>query len=351
MLTREQLLNSIADTIHDYRVGDPSVPTPTPEYVDRWVSQFDKEVQLPILQEMDHVLKQTYFSKIRVTEFLKGLIHTRALVGDDPCKFWRDVKFLAIQEGGNSQTDMLALFNELLEAQCGFGIDECGNNASTFLYLDDGIFTGNRTRGDLRAWVRNEAPAKSELHIATIAIHLSGYFHAMKHIKKAANAADKKIDIQGWSKMELENRMTVRCKDRADILRLTKMPDEPNVQEYIEHAQYRPKLRSPGNIGGKALYTCDEGKRLLEWEFFKKGVRILKQNPKLGPRQRPLGHTPFDTLGFGSLIVTYRNCPNNAPLALWVEKSWYPLFPRVTHSYGEIKRRLAHQKRASETKT
>ena len=349
MLTREQLLISIADTIHDYRAGD--IDQPTPEHVECWVKQFDKDVQLPILQEMDHVLKQTYFSRIRVTEFLQGLIHTKALVGDDPRRFWRNVKFLEIQEEGESQTELLALFNKLLEAQCGFGIDQCGDNTSTFLYLDDGIFTGNRTRGDIRAWVRSQAPSKAKLHIATIAIHLNGYFHARKHIKEAAKVAEKKINIQGWCEIELENRIMVSCKDRTDVLRLTKIPDETNVKEYIEQAEYRPKLRSPGNIGGNALYTGDEGKKLLEREFLKKGVRILKKNPKLGPRQRPLGHTPLDTFGFGSLIVTYRNCPNNVPLALWVGKPWYPLFPRVTHNHGEIKRRIAHQKRESKTKT
>jgi hypothetical protein len=44
------------------------------------------------------------------------------------------------------------------------------------------------------------------------------------------------------------------------------------------------------------------------------------------------------TLGFGSLIVTYRNCPNNAPLALWVDHPWYPLFPRTTNTDTQLKK-------------
>ncbi|WP_449265039.1 phosphoribosyltransferase-like protein, partial [Escherichia coli] len=60
--------------------------------------------------------------------------------------------------------------------------------------------------------------------------------------------------------------------------------------------------------------------------------------PNLSATQRPLGHITLDTLGFGSLIVTFRNCPNNAPLALWVGEPWYPLFPRTTNSQTAIKR-------------
>ncbi len=63
--------------------------------------------------------------------------------------------------------------------------------------------------------------------------------------------------------------------------------------------------------------------------------------PNLGESQRPLGHTSLEALGFGSMIVTFRNCPNNAPLALWVGAPWYPLFPRTTNSDTSMKRFMA----------
>lgn len=52
--TRHKLLDSIADTIKDYRARD--LPAPTPDHVDRWIRQFGADVQLPMLREMDHVL-------------------------------------------------------------------------------------------------------------------------------------------------------------------------------------------------------------------------------------------------------------------------------------------------------
>ena len=56
MSERSDILSSIADTIADYRQDD--LETPTSEHVDRWVTQFDVAMQLPILREMDHVLKR-----------------------------------------------------------------------------------------------------------------------------------------------------------------------------------------------------------------------------------------------------------------------------------------------------
>jgi hypothetical protein len=39
----------------------------------------------------------------------------------------------------------------------------------------------------------------------------------------------------------------------------------------------------------------------------------------------------LQTVGFGALIVTFRNCANNCPLGFWVDDPWYPLFPRKTN--------------------
>jgi hypothetical protein len=102
--------------------------------------------------------------------------------------------------------------------------------------------------------------------------------------------------------------------------------------------KYPPTLRQPGSLGTNALFATDAGRVLLEQEFLKAGARIRQLCPNLGATQRPLGHITLDTLGFGSLIVTFRNCPNNAPLALWVGEPWYPLFPRTTNSQTAIKR-------------
>lgn len=53
---RDELLASIAATTADYREGD--LAAPTPAHVERWISQFEAAARLPILREMDHVLRR-----------------------------------------------------------------------------------------------------------------------------------------------------------------------------------------------------------------------------------------------------------------------------------------------------
>jgi len=113
MSNRTLLLKSIADTIADYRAGD--IATATPAHVERWIKQFDVSVQEPILAELNHVLGQTYMPKRKVEKFLSNLVKSKKVAGDDPCAFWKDSKFLDIQQGGNSQHDMLELFGAALK--------------------------------------------------------------------------------------------------------------------------------------------------------------------------------------------------------------------------------------------
>src|SRR5216684_639889 len=117
MTKRSRLLDSIAGTAADYRVGD--IAPPTPEHVDRWVPQFSNDVQLPLLRELGHVLKQTYFKRDVVAGFLGSLVKNNKLAGSNPCKFWRKTNILNIQQkGGHSQEEMLELFEESLHKHC-----------------------------------------------------------------------------------------------------------------------------------------------------------------------------------------------------------------------------------------
>lgn len=79
---RQELLSSIAETIKDYREGE--IPRPTPDHVERWICQFDADVQLPMLQELDHVLAQTYLNRKFVMDFLESLLWEKQLVGTLP---------------------------------------------------------------------------------------------------------------------------------------------------------------------------------------------------------------------------------------------------------------------------
>ncbi|MDD9818617.1 MAG: hypothetical protein OXU61_10880 [Gammaproteobacteria bacterium] len=330
MSERDDLTALIADTIKDYRAGKPFAPTP--DHVDRWVCQFDEIVQVPLLREMDFVLKRTYFSSERVTDFLKTAITTKKWAGDNPCEFWKRANFLNIQLGGNSQREMLTLFDKLLIEQCGYSNESCGGG-DNFIYLDDAVFTGNRVLKDLKNWIKGDAPSKATVHIVSIVLHKGADYYVSREIHTIADGVGKTIHDKWSPFLKLETRKAYS--DRADVLRPTVIPDDPDVREYVAGMRHKPTMRSPGNIGGNKLFSSDEGKALLEQEFLKAGAKIRKTCPNLGEYMRPLGNMLLEELGFGSLFVTYRNCPNTAPLALWVADPWYPLFPRTTNRQTE----------------
>lgn len=325
MTERDEFLASIVRTTADYRQS--VLGSPTLEHVDRWVKQFDDSVQLQILQEMDHVLKKTYFSRKKVEKFLEIVFKKEKLVGDDPCVFWKNVKFLDIQiNDGTSQKNMLTLFDAILEKRCGFQTSDCGAASNKFIYLDDAIFSGGRVKQDFENWIK-EAPNKAEVHVIVIALH-QGYYYNRDLIKEMIRESGKDIVIHWHFGPVLENRKSY--KDESDVLWPTEIPDE--AREYVDNLKLPLELRRAGQTGSLGIFSSDTGRRVLEQEFLKAGVKIRKMCPNLNKNQRPLGNRTLETPGFGSLIVTFRNCPNNTPLALWVDSPWYPLFPRVPNA-------------------
>ena len=325
MVERDVLLKSIATTIEDYRVGELSVPVSTPEHIDRWVKRFDAEVQHPILLEMDHVLSKTYLSKKKIHYFLKQLITKPT----DPSNFWKNGNFLNIQKGGDSQRDLLCLFDENLKAEQNISIEECKSN-DTFFYIDDVIFTGNRVKTDLTEWINNEAPNKATVYVVVL-FYYTGFYYYKDEIANAISATGKDIKVQYECLGRLENLKSNR--DSSDVLWPVGIPDDSNVHNYVDAMRCKPIYRT---AGGSKIFSSDEGRQLLEQEFLKVGAHIRNICPTLLPIARPLGHSILETLGFGSTIVTYRNCPNNTPLAFWVGNPWYPLFPRKINADTRI---------------
>jgi hypothetical protein len=324
----EALLASIAATIADYRVGQISVPDA--DHVRHWVNQFDAGVQLPILAELDHVLKKSYVSRAKFDEFINELITTEKLVGADACDFWQRVNFLSIQGGGGSQTELLGLFDQALQNACGLSSDQCGVPGGPFVYLDDVVYTGNRIRIDLTNWVP-AAPAAVDLHVITMGLHSAGARYASDKIETAFRGAGKKVKITWWRVLQLENLNWKR--NNSDVLWPKEIPNDHSVQAYVAAMTHKPELRLGSDLGTLKFFSSGDGRHLLEQELLMAGARVLGMCPYLAQNKymRPLGNSVLETLGFGAVIVTFRNCANNCPLALWAGNPWYPLFPRKTN--------------------
>jgi hypothetical protein len=336
-LGRTPLLESIAQRIADYRDGE--IAAPSPDHVNRWVRQFDKDVQLPILREVDHVLSKTYIPKAGVETFLVHIVKNKDLCGSQSRAFWKTATLLDIQQGGSSQKDMLGVFGEHLGQHCGLKISACGAEGGPFIYFDDIIFSGLRVLNDLRAWLTNGAPKKATVHVIVMAYHRYGQYYADRELKKAATAAGKAVSLHWWRCIEVEDRKSYT--NSSKVLRPAAIPVDPLAQEYVrnlEDAGYAPNLRRPGRTPKDGPFSGEEGRHLLEQRFLLAGLRIRSFCDNPNDIMRPLGFSGLKTLGFGALVMTYRNCPNNCPLALWwgdpeASKShpfskWYPLLPR-----------------------
>lgn len=339
---RTALLEKVASLISDYRQGE--VEPRTPNVVDRWVRQFPGDRQLSILSALAFTLERAYVSREDFKEFLSSLACSDKLSpGCDPSQFWRSANFLDIQLGGNSQRELLAMFDEVLQEEHGFGLAETGSDTGVYIYLDDCIGTGTRVRNDICAWIESSAPSISTLHVITAALYEGSYWIDQK-IQEAAQAHNKQATMHKWrlDGFDLENRRTYR--NHADVLWPASIPSDPHAQAYaaqLTNAGHAPVLRTAGSPGKKGLYSSDEAKILLEEAFLIRGCQIRAECQNLPERVRPLGYHTLDNLGFGSMFITFRNCPNNTPLALWVQQAEYPaLLPRKTNTQAAVARMM-----------
>lgn len=340
MSERNDLLVTIAETIKTYRSGEIETII-TAEHVDRWVSQFTPCHQLAFLKEFAHVIDQTFITEENIKQFLLGLLKNKSLVGENNSfsSYWRCSNFLNIQKHGQSQRQMLQLFEAVLYTNLGVRIETKEHEGGDYIYLDDILFTGNRIYRDLHDWILNKAPQKAKVHVIIIVYHTSGLYYLKQKLSDTVKEANKEIEIDFLYLGSIENRRYY--KNSSEILWPTQIPNFPLMQDYLLSNSLEIELRQ--NLNKKYFpFSSEIGRQLLEEEFLISGIKILSQFTNPNPIWKPLGFGPFG-LGFGSMIVTYRNCPNNCPLALWwgdpdAEEGslhWYPLLRRKTYTDKE----------------
>lgn len=319
-------VQSICRTIMDYRQGD--VPARTPQDVIRWAQQIDPAFRDDLVVELANVLAKTYISRKSVHSFLTNLIHNPKLTKGDDSRFWAEAGLLDIQLGGSSQRDLLGELRALLKAEVGHSGKIEHERANTFIYIDDTIFTGNRVRRDLDEWIKDQAPNEAEVHVVVAALH-SGSSWALQQVQKTANDEKKQIRIHPWRCLEIEDKAI----NSSDVLRPRDIAFDQDVQEYAKGLTQEVRLRTASTTGKNGFFTSEQARNNLELGFLEAGVRVRMQCPYLAEKRsmRPLGYHYFEMLGFGSTVITFRNCPNNCPLALWAGDPWFPLFPRKTN--------------------
>lgn len=357
MSERDVLLASVADTIQDYRSNENVIQKPMVEHVKEWIGRFENSVRLPILREINFVLKKTYYSKQRVKQHLNGVIDLdfipsakrqgtgqvcsfdipKELVKPTPHEFWPTATVLDIQRRGSSQTELKFLFGDLLREKLKLCVDECGMRGGPYIYLDDFLFSGNRIKYDILHWIE-KIPVGATVYIIVMASHSNGEYYLTQNdkglMKKMLENGRGDISLHLWGRDCYKNQPSE--KDNSDVLWPTSSTETPELKAYVseDKRQFRPR-DSHGGRGGN--FFSNESRTILEKEMLSKGHEILKRfNRKNKPWWRPLGWNNFG-YGFGSMLATYRNCPNTAPLALWWKsEEWEPLLLRRTNDRTDI---------------
>jgi hypothetical protein len=229
---------------------------------------------------------------------------------------------------------LLEVFSDLLKTECGLKLNQCGSAKGPVIYIDDVLFSGNRLVNDLRPWITSEAPQHCEFHAIFMGLHSGGSFYAKKAIPDMAKQAQKTLTTHFWWALPFES--LSNSGGAADVYRLRLLPEDEATATYVtDMAGGKAALmRGKNETNTSGFFTSEANRNLLEQTFWSTGLYIRSIAPNLKDTHRPLGYTSKNSknkLGFGSLVVTYRNCPNNCPLAYWVGDPWYPLFPRKTN--------------------
>lgn len=327
-MNERQACEHISATTIDYR---PLGGAMSADHVYGWAEQFPQGSRLSLLREIAHVLDRTYVSESAWRDFLVNLLTTEELVGDSAEEFWRSVNFFQAQKRGDSQREMLEMFDGVLSETLGFGIAECGSDSGPWVYLDDAIFTGTHVRWDLLDWVRDTAPTTCVMHVIVIANHPGRVQYTESELQKAAKAAGKTLTTRWWRVKTFETRPS---RD-TEVLWPSVIPDDVNVIKLVEQLSafgHPPRLRTAVTQATNGVFSGEIARKHVEQELLIAGARLKYElAPALKQNHWPLGYDVLKSMGFGSLLVTYRNCANNCALALWCGDPWRPLFPRETN--------------------
>ncbi|WP_417790723.1 hypothetical protein [Terasakiella pusilla] len=333
MPSLEDHCRSIAATISDYRAGE--LPAPDLGHVLRWVEQFDAPDRQVVAAEIDRALGKTYYNRTSIAAILSGIISYEPFVGNDPRTFWSNASLLEIQGVSESQHHFVSLISEGINQKYGINVVSNAPNAENWIYIDDGIFSGNQAIGDIQRWLDEHNPSGGTLNIIVIVAHTYGDYRFKQAIKPLLTARGMRLQV--WRIKNLENRFTYR--DQSDLLWPTQIYDGERMhywQGLTDNDLRNFTPRSAGTVGGEELFSSVQAKLQVEEAFTRKGAEICTYSANNHELMKPLGYSPFKSYGFGTIFATYKNCPNNAPLVLWwgdpegspTLRRWYPLMQR-----------------------
>lgn len=333
----DELITKISELIVDYADGE--FGRLDEAHVRRWINQFDEDDREVVLAETNRILKRTYITKETFTNFIANLVKSPTFSTEEQVKFWSSVSLCNIQIKGHSQRELVSLFKD--EVLSTYGVEvNINTTSSNYIYVDDFLFSGGRLVSDLRKWIEESAPQKCTVRVVVMGWYHAGKWYVQNQLPKIAEQHKKDINFEFWSieDLRLENRLAYRNKSHV-FWPVESVMDFPEVQAYIRNQSRAPTHRVSIEETNKVF--SKKRRNQYEIAMTKAGLKIIGFCNEPNSTMKPLGYNRFDGFGFGSTIFSFRNCPNNNPLAFWWGDSsysetqtlgkWYPLMQRKTY--------------------
>lgn len=291
-------------------------------HIARWAKQFNDPDF--VISEITNILNNTFITEENEITFLKGLLNNSKLL-----ESLDDFTILNIQKKGNSQKFYSKRLKDLFITEKGLDIKINDFNKSTYIYIDDFMFSGMKARHDVMNLLTNRNLYNKKIIYIFMGIHNNADYYLNKEF------SGKKISINIWRCINFENRLYY--KNNSDVF----WPKEsvmniPEVGNYISskslnNIKYRDN--SSNSIGELKIFSSPDNRDKLEIELLLAGIKIINE---CNTDYLPLGISSFEGFGFGGTVFSHRNIPNNVPICLWWGNpknqgglgSWYPLMMR-----------------------
>lgn len=328
----EALGEALLRVAGDYQARCPSIRL-SEQRVVNWLSQFPESERQPLLAETLHVLTSTYISQHSARTLLARFVD-RYLFHESTVSRFREQEvarthFLRTQPRASSQDDLLRLLDDVLDNRRVKRRPrmEMAAAPTRFVYLDDGLFTGYTAAREILGSARQhgcirEMTPDSELWIVVLGFHREGWTFLRNAL--SGPLSEQRVVLRGpFHHLELHGRhLGGRDVFWPTAEGVTKLEDDA-VSAYVEarkrelaaRAPRVPLLRRPAKKSAPGCFSSSARRDLLERRLLQLGVRIHTTSSVLRTEDRPLGFERLISLGFGSPLVTYRNAPNNSPLA------------------------------------
>ena len=332
-MTDYQIACAISTIIGSYRKGELSKPLDY-NHILKWVGQFDEEDRSVILEETLHVLTRQYYNREAIGESLDVILRKICTQVDS----FDNVIFANPQEQGSSQKILYDIISEKLGLSFNSQCSDFTESSKLYVYIDDGLYTGGRTRTDLSALIKL-LPQNSKLLVYYIFVYSNAYSFRKTQITRLAN--EKKIEVYfDYVRMFYNDRNqkaesidfvwpTILAREDEEVLAYETKLKETQKANYLYY-------NSSAYQHEKGMFSSYGAEEQVGYAFLKYGIKICNQLNT--STFRPLGLTTPPSFGFGSLVATDYNISNTAPLVMWwgsIEESdngpvgcWYPLLPR-----------------------